>query len=238
MYISIPKEFFVPVLFSEDFRVNLENNSMDYDTEKQKQEISNDLSRNKLLDLNSLGNRSDSETIIIEEVLSKEDKLIQDQILDYIKGFMMFINELKSYNCLGKDEEASSMQLVNYYAGEIKNIYNDYKNLIENIKTPLHQSDIDGIVSEYINKIENVYNQNLKRLNCQNLNYDSLEATITRIIDDARKILREQIIDINCKINNAESYCKTSKEIENKFDDSEKFFNELDNEFIKEVSNT
>lgn len=238
MYISIPKEFFVPVLFSENFRVNLENNSMDYDTEKQEQEVQNDLSRNKLLDLNSFGNRSDSENIIIEEVLSKEDKLIQDQIIDYIKGFMMFINELKLYNCLGKDEEASSMQLVNYYAGEIKKIYNDYKNLIENMKTPLHKSDIDGIVDEYVNRIEDVYNENLKRLNCQNLNYDSLEATILRIIDDAGKILREQIIDINCKINNAESYCKNSKEVENKFKDSEKFFSELDNEFIQEVSNT
>lgn len=235
MYISIPKEFFVPVLFSEDFRLNLENNSMDYDT-KQEQEIQSDLSRNKLFDLNSLGNRSDSEAIIIEEVLSKEDKLIQDQIIDYIKGFMMFIDELKSNNCLGKDEEASSMQLVNYYAGEIKNIYNDYKNLIESIKTPLHQSDIDGIVHEYTNKIENVYNENLKRLNCKNLNYDSLEEVIIRIIDDARKILREQIVDINCKINNEESYCKNSKEIENKFNNSEKFFSELDNEFVKEVS--
>ena len=235
MYISIPKEFFVPVLFSEDFRVNLEKNSMDYDTEKQ-EEIPLDLSRDKLFDLNSLGNRSDSETIIIEEVLSKEDKLIQDQIVDYIKGFMMFINELKSNNCLGKDEEASSIELVNYYAGEIKNIYNDYKNLIESIKTPLHQSDIDGIVHEYINKIESVYNENLKRLNCKNLNYDSLEEVIIRIIDDARKILREQIININCKINNEESYCKNSKEIENKFNNSEKFFNEIDNEFVKEIS--
>ena len=31
MFISIPKEFFVPVVFSEDFRYNSENDSMEYD---------------------------------------------------------------------------------------------------------------------------------------------------------------------------------------------------------------
>ena len=35
MFISIPEEFFVPVLFSERFTLNLENNNMEYDTEKE-----------------------------------------------------------------------------------------------------------------------------------------------------------------------------------------------------------
>lgn len=34
MFISIPEEFFVPVLFSDRFTLNLENNNMEYDTEK------------------------------------------------------------------------------------------------------------------------------------------------------------------------------------------------------------
>lgn len=32
MFISIPKEFFIPVLFSEKFELNLDNNNMEYDT--------------------------------------------------------------------------------------------------------------------------------------------------------------------------------------------------------------
>lgn len=35
MFISIPEEFFVPVLFSDRFTLNLENNNMEYDTEKE-----------------------------------------------------------------------------------------------------------------------------------------------------------------------------------------------------------
>lgn len=35
MFISIPEEFFVPVLFSDRFALNLENNNMEYDTEKE-----------------------------------------------------------------------------------------------------------------------------------------------------------------------------------------------------------
>ena len=34
MFISIPKEFFVPVLFRDRFILNLENNNMEYNTEK------------------------------------------------------------------------------------------------------------------------------------------------------------------------------------------------------------
>lgn len=34
MFISIPEKFFVPVLFSDNFELNLENNNMEYDTEK------------------------------------------------------------------------------------------------------------------------------------------------------------------------------------------------------------
>lgn len=33
MFISIPEEFFVPVLFSSRFTLNTENNNMEYDTE-------------------------------------------------------------------------------------------------------------------------------------------------------------------------------------------------------------
>ncbi|MGL5085167.1 MAG: hypothetical protein ACRC68_05535, partial [Clostridium sp.] len=32
MFISIPKEFFIPVLFSNKFELNLDNNNMEYDT--------------------------------------------------------------------------------------------------------------------------------------------------------------------------------------------------------------
>lgn len=35
MFISIPEEFFVPVLFSDRFTLNLENNNMEYDTDKE-----------------------------------------------------------------------------------------------------------------------------------------------------------------------------------------------------------
>lgn len=36
MFISIPEEFFVPVLFSSRFKFNSENNNMEYDTDNEK----------------------------------------------------------------------------------------------------------------------------------------------------------------------------------------------------------
>ena len=36
MFISLPKEFFVPVLFNNQFQFNNENNSMEYDFKKKR----------------------------------------------------------------------------------------------------------------------------------------------------------------------------------------------------------
>lgn len=233
MYISIPKEFFVPVLFSEDFRLNFETNSMEYDTEKC--ENDNSSSRSKLLDIDFIEYRGEGKPIVIEEVISKGDNLIQDQILDYIKGFMLFINQLKTANCLGKDEEGATIRLINYYANQIKEIYNEYRNLIKTIKTPLHESDVNGIIEEYIGKIEDIYNNTLKSINCKNLNYDAIEAVIVDIINDARNILREQIYDINCNLINEKKQSKNYKNIEEKFKENENMYNMLDNEFLQEI---
>lgn len=35
MFLSIPEEFFVPVLFSSKFTLNTENNNMEYDTSEE-----------------------------------------------------------------------------------------------------------------------------------------------------------------------------------------------------------
>lgn len=35
MFISIPKDFFVPVLFTDNFTLNLDNNNMEYDVVKE-----------------------------------------------------------------------------------------------------------------------------------------------------------------------------------------------------------
>ena len=103
MFISIPKDFFVPVVFSDDFRYNSENNSMEYDTEYSNL---NSNSRKKLQDLEYIDCRGEDTGYTaeyMEDLININDKKIQEQILNYSKSFMKFIEELKRANCLDKN---------------------------------------------------------------------------------------------------------------------------------------
>lgn len=245
MFISIPKEFFVPVLFSEDFRYNFENENMEYDTNeydttkynKEVRSVSDPhTSREKLADIDFInGERQDGEftTNYMDNIGDKE---IEEQLIDYIKGFMRFINELKKANCLGKSE-AESIQLINYYASGFRKLYDDFIREISNVRRPLYPADIEGFLDHYIGKLEDLYNKNLAELNCNNLNYDTIEGIITEIVNDARNILREEIRNINCNLVNRESPCKSSGSIEKSFMQGDNIYNTIDNEFVQEMKN-
>ncbi|VYU38377.1 hypothetical protein [Clostridium tertium] len=243
MFISLPKEFFVPVLFNNEFQFNNENNSMEYDSEKKREDnnegfISN-ISRNDVLDNKSLVKderlRSDGEftSNYFENI---EDKDIEEQIVKYINGFMRFIRELRDANCLGNNEK-ESIRLVNYYARKFKDIYNMYKEEILNVRRPLTPADVDAFVNYYINKISDIYNENLAKLNCKTLNYDSIEAVIDEILNDARKILKDQIENLNCMLVNKRVECKSSADIEALLKNSDNIYNKIDNELVNATIN-
>ncbi|MDY2631639.1 hypothetical protein [Clostridium sp.] len=236
MFISIPKDFFVPVVFSDDFRYNSENNSMEYDTEYSNL---NSNSRKKLQDLEYIDCRGEDTGYTaeyMEDLININDKKIQEQILNYSKSFMKFIEELKRANCLDKNG-FNIGKLINYYAKAFRNLYNDYRKLIINVGMPISQSDENQIIDKYIGELEDIYNNNLKELNCKNLNYDEIEATMDTIFNNAREILKEEIRNINCELVNIRSVCKSSMEIENNFKQGENLYSKLDNEFLTEMEN-
>ncbi|WP_308779504.1 hypothetical protein [uncultured Clostridium sp.] len=236
MFISIPKDFFVPVVFSDDFRYNSENNSMEYDTEYSNL---NSNSRKKLQDLEYIDFRGEDTGYTaeyMEDLININDKKIQEQILNYSKSFMKFIEELKRANCLDKNG-FNIGKLINYYAKAFRNLYNDYRKLIINVGMPISASDENQIIDKYIGELEDIYNNNLKELNCKNLNYDEIEATMDTIFNNARKILKEEIRNINCELVNIRSVCKSSMEIENNFKQGENLYSKLDNEFLTEMEN-
>lgn len=236
MFISIPKDFFVSVVFSDDFRYNSENNSMEYDTEYSNL---NSNSRKKLQDLEYIDFRGEDTGYTaeyMEDLININDKKIQEQILNYSKSFMKFIEELKRANCLDKNG-FNIGKLINYYAKAFRNLYNDYRKLIINVGMPISASDENQIIDKYIGELEDIYNNNLKELNCKNLNYDEIEATMDTIFNNARKILKEEIRNINCELVNIRSVCKSSMEIENNFKQGENLYSKLDNEFLTEMEN-
>ncbi len=235
MFISIPRDFFVPVVFSDDFRYNSENDSMEYDSDLSNSKYS--FNRKMLQDLDSIGDtREDSgfTAEYMENLININDKKIEEQILNYSKSFMKFIEELKRENCLDKNG-VNIRTLINYYAKSFRNLYNNYKNLIINVSMPISSSDENQIIDKYIGELEDIYNRNIKELNCPNLNYDYIELTLNEIFDNAREIIKEEIRNINCEIVNIKSSCKKSEEVENQFENGEKIYDKLDNEFVMEM---
>ena len=229
MFISIPKEFFVPVIFSEDFRYNTENNSMEYDT--QEKAIIN---RDKLQDLDFINDTRQEEEFIAYYKKNIADEDVEEQTIKYIISFVRFIDELKDANCLGKTK-VESIKLINYYAKSFRDLYEDYNKLISNVRMPIYSSDKDGLIDKYIGKLADIYNENLRELNCKNLNYDMVEKTIDNLLEDAREILKEKIRNINCRLINKEVTCNNPKQVENAFNEGESMYKFIDEEFLEEI---
>ena len=235
MFISIPRDFFVPVVFSDDFRYNSENDCMEYDTDLSNSKYN--INRRMLMDLNSEGNSREDSGFIAEEMenlININDKKIEEQTSNYSKSFMKFIEELKEEGCLDKNG-VNIKTLVNYYAKSFRELYNSYKDLISNVTMPISSSDEDQIIDEYIGKLEDIYNKNLKELNCKNLTYDYIEPTLNEIFDNAREILKEEIRNINCDLVNIRSVCNKPEVIRNEFNKNENIYNKLDDEFVMEM---
>lgn len=243
MFISIPKEFFVPVLFSNDFKFNSENNNMEYNYERKSVDYnkfsSNNVSRDYLSDTINLDK---DEEIRVDEGFTAnyfeniKDQEIEEQIIKYIYGFMRFIEELKEANCLGNNEKEST-NLVNNYARKLKDLYNMYKNEVLRVRMPLTAGDIDAFINYYIGKIADIYNENLAELNCKTLNFDSIESVIDEILNDARTILRDQIENLNCMLVNKSVECNSSIDIEGSFKNSGNIFDKIDNEYVNATIN-
>lgn len=238
MFISIPKDFFVPVLFSENFRYNSESDAMEYDTDYNNLENKNNMQ--KLQDLDYLDYRGEDAGLTaeyIKNLINIDDKMIEKQILNYSKSFIKLIEELKRANCFNKTG-FDVIKVIKFYAKSFRDLYNDYKELISNVRMPISAADETQIIDKYIGSLEDMYNKQLAELNCKNLDYDTIEAIMNEIFDAARNVLKEVIRNINCELVNIRSVCKNSQEVKNRFNEGERIYQKIDNEFVMGMKNS
>lgn len=240
MFISIPKDFFVPVLFSDEFRYNSEDDTMEYDTEENK--LNHNINRKRLQDLGAVRGESGGDSVgdseitpeYVENLININDKKIEEQILKYSYSFIKFLDELKKANCLG-NSEADIKSLVNYYANGFRKLYYQYKNLVSEFVMPISSSDEDGIIDKFIGELEDLYNKNIEDLNCKNLNLDAIDATTDEIFNNARDVLKEEIENINCEIVNKITPNKSEEEIRNAVNNADNIYKKLDEEYAMEM---
>ena len=230
MFISIPKEFFVPVVFSEDFRYNSENDSMEYDNSYRS--VVN--SRESLYDYDYRKEDEGFTAEYMENLINIDDKLIEEQVSNFSKNFLKLIEVLKNSNCLDPNKY-NIKEIINFYANNFRDLYNDYKQIISNVSMPISESDKNQIIDKYIGDIEDMYNKALAELNCKNINLDVVEGIMDDIFNDARDILVEEIRNINCELVNVKSSCKSEEITKNNFNNSDNIYAKLDNEFLREM---
>ena len=234
MFISIPKDFFVPVLFSDEFRYNSEDDAMEYDTEESlsKQNIN----RKRLQNLDFTREEVGSTTEYMKNIININDKKIEQQIINYSNAFIKFLDELKRAKCISVSD-ANINNLINYYANGFRNLHDEYKNLMVDVVMPIASSDEDGIIDKFIGELENLYNKNIAALDCKNLDMNTVEATINEISDNAREIIKEEIRNINCEIVNERTSNKTAEEVKTAFDNGDKIYKMIDREFAMKMVN-
>lgn len=226
MFIAIPKEFFVPVLFSDEFNFNVDTNRMEYNTEKNKN-LNTD-SRRKLFD-------NDGQDVIVQSSMRKIEKDEYDKLDEHIKHVTdIFMMHIKKIECLKVSDDEINNSL-NMHIGNFKKVYENHINMFSSMSKILTPSDIDGIVDNHVNRFIGIFEKHLKKLNCNNMTTKQIEKVLEEHIIKIKGILRKHIEKLNCSIINTSEECKLEKIIKERFIYSKPIFETIDNEFVNSV---
>lgn len=230
MYISIPKEFFVPVLFNEEFRYNFQSNTMDYDTEIEIKEEQVESYRWKLADKecteeNCPRNKIEERQ---EEIQNIEDKIMEEKIASYMQAFMIYIVALEE-SC-EKESKEEKLKKSNEYANRFRQIYEEYRKVILDIKEPLSDADKESLVNYYMGEFEEMYQEHLASVECKEEDYQYISKAINEVLDQTRRILKESINILNDEIIRKQN----NQKAEEKFKYESEIYSQIDNEFSNE----
>lgn len=231
MFISIPKEFFVPVLFNEEFRYNFESNTMDYETESEIKEEQVESCRWRLADKEDsveAYHGNETEEIQEEEIQNIEDKVMEEKIASYMKAFMIYIAALEE-SCEGKNKE-EELKKSNEYANRFRKIYDEYKKIISEIKEPLSDVDKESLVNYYMGEFEAMYQEHLGSLKCKEEDYEYISRAIEEVLEETRKILKESIDALNDEIIRKQK----NQKLEDRSKYASEIYNKIDDEFSSE----
>lgn len=135
MFISIPKEFFVPVIFSDGFVLNKENDNLELDTnlyreeskieitkninsdKKSEDDILNNFNESRYLDLFNDENDNFDESYYREstaKIINKSiNKNLENSKYDYEKENIVVEVEMNDKNCINKNNEVSNKEKDN-----------------------------------------------------------------------------------------------------------------------------
>lgn len=148
MFISMPKEFFVPVLFNSEFKLNEETGQMEYDTNARKNIIKNNIAN---IDVNMVRKLSVSKEGL--EEIKKEVENLLDKSFESVNKVVDVLTpeQIKKMN-FEQMIEINLNKFKENYKMYIKGIMNSKSNSKESITVQTNYSNgiLDEVDDEYI----------------------------------------------------------------------------------------
>ncbi|GAB6167984.1 hypothetical protein JCM1393_04440 [Clostridium carnis] len=229
MYLAIPKDFFVPVLFSEEFNLNEDTQQMEYDSDFKNSYRS--MSRSKLFDLDDTDVNEEIKCKTRNDFNEAEEKL-DAHISKFTENFLNHVNKV---DCL-KLSEGEAKNKLNMHIANFKKVYDIHIKRFEDLPEVLSPADIDGIIDNHINRFTNVFNKHLEKLNCNDFSKDVIEKLLSDHIKHMREVLRKHMEEVNSIIINRRDVCEKGIDVKNNFDNNDKIYSIIDDEFSDEMT--
>ncbi|MGL5380653.1 hypothetical protein [Clostridium sp.] len=239
MFISIPKDFFVPVLFTDKFELNLENNNMEYDTQKRVIDLEPSDSRKKLMDMgdkaNNMGNKAPENKMIIKKKdiseMSSEEKLNY-----HIEKATGIINmHFKKLDCL-KLSETQKNTLRELHLSKFKKNYNMHSKIFDEFKHVLTPVEIQGLIDMHENKFIKIFNKHRDKIACLGISEDEIQKILDWHIKHFKELVMKHIKEVNCNLANKKEIEIGIKAVENNFEYMGNQLGSIDDEYINDIS--
>lgn len=249
MIISCPDKFFVPIVLVKSYREVLdigENNQKFNESllrnykENESKNISRKFLEDKIIDYNinefknvsrrlledKKPNVNEIEEEIYEGISNIGDEDIEYYILKYVTAFMVYESELEAEGCtiVNRVEFLKQIQL---YVQELKELYNEFTKLKNNLVVPLSLKDQKGIEDYFVEKIKNIYDKQLTNIKCNEKGV-VIDNNIEDLIEETRKLIKREIDIVNQELLNVEKN-KVIKD-ENYFKNLQEIYDEIDKE--------
>lgn len=239
MFISIPKDFFVPVLFTDKFELNLENNNMEYDTQKRTVDLEPSDSRKKLMDI---GNKEKNKTNkVYENKMAVPKKDISEMSLEEKKKYHIekatgIINmHFNKLDCL-KLSETQKNKLREFHLNRFKKVYDMHEKIFDEFEHVLTPVEIQGLLDIHGNKFINVFNKHRDKIACLGLSEDEVQKILDWHINHFKELVMKHIKEVNCNLANKKEKEIGIKAVEKNFENMGDQLSSIDDEYINEIS--
>jgi len=191
MYISIPEKFFVPIVFVNDFFEDSNLTNIEEKEEREEKWYSRSSLRSDLEEDVKYFEIAPQVENIHEEIINVEDMGLQYYLVKYVDSLIAIIRELEEEGCT--ISQIDYVAAINSNLRKVKEIYEEYSNLIASADREISDSELEDIVQYFTSKLRRAYSSSLEFISCPREGYERMERLIDEVIAGIGNEIKENI---------------------------------------------